>query len=233
MTRGMIQHREPFLNTIAERLGRDRRQSLHKPSWQYQPQLEVYKGHSQENLLTIFKEACESVHTEVREIVTMDLARRLNETIEDYGGGPIVIGKDQRFVDFKLMETLQAFEVHQWDLQLRQENIEKAAEANIGISFSDISLAESGTTVFLHNKEKARAISLLPRCSIVIIPKSTLVPRITQAVQEIDQRVKAGEEIEAYINMISGPSNSADIEMNLVIGVHGPVKVVYLLVNDR
>ncbi|WP_373285734.1 LutC/YkgG family protein [Pullulanibacillus camelliae] len=229
---GTIQNREGFLNTIAERLGRQRKQSVNKPEWNDQPQFDVYKGATQDQLLDRFKQACEPVHTEVRETSVSELPNQLKETIMDYGSGSIVIGKDQRFVDFGLMPTLKPFDVHEWDIQLGQENIDKAAQANIGISFSDISLAESGTTVFLSDKHKARSINLLPYCSIVIVAKSTLVPRITQAMRIIDQRVKAGETIEPYINMISGPSNSADIEMNLVVGVHGPVKVVYLLVRD-
>lgn len=99
--------------------------------------------------------------------------------------------------------------------------------------FSDISLAESGTIVQFNDKDIARSVSLLPRTYIAIVPKSTIVPRMTQATHEVHKQVIAGNDVSTCINFMSGPSNSADIEMDIVVGVHGPVKAVYMVVTDR
>ncbi|MET3697600.1 L-lactate dehydrogenase complex protein LldG [Bacillus oleivorans] len=233
MTRGMIYNRENFLNHIAGELGRERKKEVTRPEKQYQPQLKVFAKMTPDQLLEELIRACERIHTEVFVTNAASIEKTLKRQIEAYGGGPIVTAEDLRFFGFGLGMLLEQENVHKWDPSLGKENIEIAEKANIGIMFSDITLAESGTVVILNNKNKARAISLLPTTFIAIIPKSTIVPRFTQAAQEIERRMQTGQTIASCINFISGPSNSADIEYNLVVGVHGPIRVSYIVVEDR
>ena len=56
---------------------------------------------------------------------------------------------------------------------------------------------------------------------------------VLQASAIIKQKIADGDVIPSCINYVTGPSNSADIEMDLVVGVHGPVKAAYIVVEDR
>ena len=127
----------------------------------------------------------------------------------------------------------EGVDVRLWDSTIGTENQVFAEQADIGITFSEITLAESGTITLFNDKDNGRSISLLPRVHIVVIPKSTLVPRMTQAVKQIHEANKSGREVSSCVSFISGPSNSADIEMNLIVGVHGPVEATYIVVDDK
>lgn len=96
-----------------------------------------------------------------------------------------------------------------------------------------MTLAESGTVLLFSNRNKGRSVSLLPKTFIAIVPQSTIVPRMTQAATAISKLVSEGQEIASCIDFITGPSNSADIELNLIVGVHGPIKATYILVKDK
>lgn len=233
MAAGTIHNKDQFLNKISAKLGRNRNEEVTLPKWQHQPQLEVFKNASTEELVTAFRNNSKEKSTFVIDTDTANLSKTIQEVIEKYGGGQVVASRDARFSEFGLDAVLESGEIHVWDAELGQENIEVAKQANIGLFFSDISLAESGTIVQFNDKDIARSISLLPTVYVAIVPQSTIVPRMTQATQAIHKSVEEGETLPTCINFISGPSNSADIEMNIVIGVHGPVEAVHIIVKDR
>lgn len=237
---GTIQNRESFLLNVAKRLGRDKVNSVCKtPEYKYNPQNSVLQGLTQDQLVEVLKEQCKNIHTTVIMASRQDLPAKLSDTVKSFGGGTISVPDDKRFAEMGL-DTLmkqewpkQGNEIQVWDPVKGQENIDYVEKANIGIVISDITLAESGTVTILIDKGKGRNINFLPENSIMIVPKSTIVPRMTQAAKILREKVKNGEKVPSCINFISGPSNSADIELNLVVGVHGPVRATYIVVDDQ
>ncbi|NRG44769.1 LutC/YkgG family protein [Bacillus sp. CRN 9] len=234
----LIQNREAFLKKIAGRLGRNHPiSSVEKPTWSYQPQDKVLKDATADDLLEVLKKQCVLIHTDLIVTTKGKLLETLHSRVTDYGGGPIVTWHDNRFAEYGLSDLYeqwpkQGIEVYEWDAAKESDNIPYAEKANIGITISELTLAESGTAVLFSSKDKGRTVSFLPMKSIILIPKSSIVPRMTQAARMI--RKKAAEEgkVPSCINFITGPSNSADIEMNLVVGVHGPINATYIVIDD-
>lgn len=62
--------------------------------------------------------------------------------------------------------------------------------------------------------------------------KRSLPHSVAQLAEKLHQKAQAGERMPSCINIISGPSSTADIELIKVVGVHGPVKAVYLIIED-
>lgn len=239
MQAGAIQNRDSFLDNIAKQLGRERKRTVDRPVWGYNPQHEIFKDATQDDLVAILKQQCNNIHTTYKETTTADLANVLNEVISTYEGKSIVTMDDPRIEEFGLADYLNTQlpesgrKVLVWDPTLGEENVNFSKTADVGITFSDMTLAESGTVVLFSGPKKGRSVSLLPTTFIAIVPKSTIVPRMTQAATSIHKQIEAGETVASCVNFISGPSNSADIEMVLIVGVHGPIKATYIVVSDK
>ncbi|GAC91358.1 hypothetical protein KN10_1794 [Anoxybacillus flavithermus NBRC 109594] len=219
---------EAFLQRLSSRLGRDMPTFVERPKWKHAPQHQVFQGYSQDELLDVLKKQCTRIHTTLVETNSDELYGTLQQVIDAHGGGPIIIANDERYEQVGLSSFLKREDVYVWDATRGRDNIEAAERANIGMTWSDITLAESGTVVLLNNRDQGRTISFLPTTYVALIPKSTIVPRMTQAARIIREK-----HVPSCINFITGPSNSADIEMNLVVGVHGPVKATYIVITDR
>ncbi|WLV24853.1 lactate utilization protein C [Aciduricibacillus chroicocephali] len=233
-----IQNRDVFLERLAGRLGRGPRTvGVERPEWTVRPQHKVLVDASQDELVDVLKRQCKVIHTDFRKTNIESLAQTLDEVIKNYSGNKIIIANDQRTADAELdfyfdRKRADGCLVHVWDEEIGKENQQRAEQADIGITFSDMTLAESGTIALFNDKNQSRSISLLPHSYIAIIPKSTIVPRFTQAAQQVRKRLAAGEKVGSCVSLVTGPSNSADIEMHLIVGVHGPVEATYIVVED-
>lgn len=234
----MIKNKDAFLDRLANQLGRPRRtEGVERPKWSITPQKDVHKDLSTDELIDVMENRCANIHTDFKRTTPEELPDILREVLVDYETESIITSRDERFQAYGLPEfftklTEEDVEFLQWDPAKRNENIKFAERADVGITFSDITLAESATVTLFNDRNHGRSISLLPESYIAIIPRSTIVPRLTQAAEQIHAQNVAGDRPTSCVSFVSGPSNSADIEMNLIVGVHGPVRATYIVVDD-
>ncbi|PSL46875.1 L-lactate dehydrogenase complex protein LldG [Salsuginibacillus halophilus] len=230
----MMQNKEKFLNNIASNLGRERRTNgVERPKYSKQPQWDVLADASTDDLVEVLKKQCLKIHTDVKETTLEELPEVLDEVLAMYEAEKASVWDDDRFERFGLSSFIARPGVSIWGESPADEDIRISEQADVGITFADYTLAESGTVVLLNGGGKGQSVSLLPTYYIGLIPLSTIVPRMTQVTTKIHEMAQAGERVPSCINFISGPSNSADIELNLVVGVHGPVRACYILIDDR
>jgi L-lactate dehydrogenase complex protein LldG len=99
------------------------------------------------------------------------------------------------------------------------------ALCDLGITEADFLLPETGTLVLRSSVEKPRAVSLLPRIHLAIVRPEMLRADLHQVFAEAKDH--------HYLVFITGPSRTADIELTVTLGVHGPKNLYVWMVGDR
>ena len=134
---------------------------------------------------------------------------------------------DERLAGLGVEVQLMAVEVgaQESDISQRRSQLrEQAIHADLGITGADYAIAETGSCVLLAGKGVSRLVGLLPPVHIVVVQKGQVLPGLDElfTLRRRDFLQGRGG---SYMNIISGPSRSADIEQTLVTGVHGPGEV--------
>ncbi len=106
--------------------------------------------------------------------------------------------------------------------EFRQETVETIQAAQAGLTGADAAIAATGSMVVSTGKGKGRLPTVLPPVHIAVITKDQIVARMEDwvALQRAQGSGKFWDS--ANICFISGPSKTADIEMELIYGAHGP-----------
>ncbi len=104
--------------------------------------------------------------------------------------------------------------------------IERLAAAEIGLTAADLAVAETGSLVLASGAGKGRAVSLLPACHVALFGPGQLVGTLEEAGVVLEAWHATDEGAAgANIVFVTGPSRTADIELTLTRGVHGPKEV--------
>ena len=100
-------------------------------------------------------------------------------------------------------------------------------EVQAGITGADFAVAESGTLGLIHNKDQARLVSLAPILHIAIVPVERMNPIYERVVDRVFDNPQT---FPSQFIFITGPSMTGDIQGVLFKGMHGPRKVIVILV---
>jgi len=157
------------------------------------------------------------------EVVETDLGERmvqLTHTRPSHLIAPAIhLTKENAAEVFGTEPTVEAIQSH-----ARASLRKKFIEASVGISGANMAIAETGTLVLVTNEGNADLTTTLPPVHIALFGIDKLVASLDDAVAVLRMlpRSGTGQIITSYVNWITGPSRSADIEQSLTIGVHGP-----------
>jgi L-lactate dehydrogenase complex protein LldF len=100
-------------------------------------------------------------------------------------------------------------------------------DVRVGVTGALAGIAETGSLVLVGGEGRPLTASLLPDIHIVVLRESDLVPTLSDALRLPEIRNAPAAVI------ITGPSRTADIEMTLTLGVHGPKELRVFLIEDK
>ncbi|MFN0089213.1 MAG: lactate utilization protein C [Acidimicrobiales bacterium] len=100
-----------------------------------------------------------------------------------------------------------------------------AARAAVGVVRARAAVAQTGSVVLSAADNRGRAASLLPPVCVFVIDPDTIVDTPGDLLRSL-------AEPPSQLVLVTGPSRSADIELKLVVGVHGPGEVHAVIVSS-
>ena len=94
-----------------------------------------------------------------------------------------------------------------------------------GVTTAQWGIADTGTLVLESARERSRLLSLVPPIHVAVLSMRCICESLGDALARVSVASHA-------ITFITGPSRTSDIELTLVVGVHGPQTVHVLLMEE-
>jgi L-lactate utilization protein LutC len=107
---------------------------------------------------------------------------------------------------------------------------EEIIAAGMGITGADYAIAETGSVIVVPRRGLSRLVSLVPPVHVALVTPQDVVETLDDLflLRRLAYHQGNGD-MGSYLNFITGPSRTADIEQTLVVGVHGPKEVHLVL----
>ena len=116
---------------------------------------------------------------------------------------------------------------------VRKDVLDRLKYANVGISGANAIASEEGSCVMVHNEGNISIVSLKD-LHIIVAGIDKIVPTLEDAISivKLETIFATGSYVTSYMNVISGPSKTADIEKKLLKNMYGAERVVVILLDN-
>jgi len=116
---------------------------------------------------------------------------------------------------------------------VREDVLDKLSKSDIGISGANAVACEEGSLVFVHNEGNISLISLM-KTHIVVVGIDKFVKTIEDAISiaKLETIYATGSMVTSYINVVSGPSKTADIEKKMIKNMYGAERVFVIILDN-
>lgn len=129
-----------------------------------------------------------------------------------------------------LKEAEVVSELEKAGITVHLDHIRLHAETDRGgVSEAQHGIAELGTIVQEGDNVDGRIVSTMSECYVGVVKGSVIIPTY----DEMFDILSSMPEIPNFVGFVTGPSRTADIECVSTVGVHGPIKVYVIVVDDE
>ena len=173
---------------------------------------------SAEEVVALFAERCADYRADVRRVAADALPEAIAAVLREHGATRVAIPAD-------VPATWRAAGV-EW---IEDDGLEHAAldGADGVLTGCAAAIAETGTIALDGGPHQGRrALTLLPDLHVCVVEAQQIAELVPEAFERLADAARAGHPI----TLVSGPSATSDIELQRVEGVHGPRRLVVLVV---
>lgn len=251
----MENNQQTFLQTVRQAVGRSSDPSASELFGTSPENLDTesdgYLNRSfedRQSLLDIFTEQARLVHIQVTQVDTplqagLSIRELIQNSDPEWGDKKSIMAWQHPLIErLGLEDALKEEDVDFYiskgsevpDHPQRDDIRNKLIQSYIGITSADFCVAQSATLVMRSQPNQPRALSVVPSIHVAVITADQIV----ESLEELYFRLKwdPGEKAQGLGNcmtFISGPSKTADIELQMVFGAHGPKQLHIYVITEQ
>ena len=174
--------------------------------------------HSDIGLPELFAKRAEENKMHVQTCYVEELMGHLIAFLKARGCNSIALPVSKLLDSLDVLKHLRdaGFAAKRWD----EMTLDELYDFDCGLTDVTYAVAETGSLVIRATPSHGRSLSLVPPIHVAILEPKNFVGDLVDIFERLSKDGDAGN-----ITFITGPSKTSDIEMNLVVGVHGPCEV--------